>query len=194
MKERPILFSAPMVRAILDGSKTQTRRILKLKPGYTIEEEGDGSLWPWIYDAESDRDCWLDCPYGCVGDQLWVRESFAMATPLMGAGLWPVYRATCHEMDEMGLKWKPSIHMPRSASRILLEIVSVRVERLQDISDADARAEGVKIWADGSCAPDNPYGLTEAGYFELLWTQINGAISWSEDPWVWVVEFKQVQP
>jgi hypothetical protein len=84
--------------------------------------------------------------------------------------------------------------MPRAASRILLEITGVRVERLNDISDADARSEGIRMWAAGACAPENPRGLTEAEYFELLWSQINGALSWQENPWVWVVEFKRVAP
>lgn len=199
MAERPILFSAPMVRAILAGTKTQTRRALR-----------DGTWWNAehgvIRMAPAGLACTgfkrVACPYGQPGDRLWVRETFmhepadycweaSVSIPCRPATT--VYRAD-HDGDTHGAGWKPSIHMPRALSRITLEITGVRVERLQDISEADATAEGVAEWARGACAADNPYDLGPVGYFELLWSSINGRASWDANPWVWVVEFKPVKP
>ena len=196
-KERPIIFSAPMVRAMLAGEKTQTRRSMKLKPHQQIEERDDGAPWPWMYDNERDSDAWLACPYGQPGDRLWVRETFM---DLQGTGVehrpdprGPLHRYA-YQADtlpgsrgdearkEYGLKWKPSIHMPRHASRITLEITAVRVERLQDISEADAAAEGVHT--DPACPAYDAY--------QALWEQINGKGSWDANPWVWVLDFKHV--
>lgn len=198
MKERPILFSAPMVRAILDGSKTQTRRVIKGASGapYT------GALGPNI----------SDCKHGKPGDQIWVRETFRLfdnsnecacfeypcGCPPTGT---PVYRADtlCNES-----KWKPSIFMPRWASRISLEITGIRVERLNDISDADAVAEGIECVGGGaSCYPWKNYGQPQGApqhmhcsspvtSFVTLWTKINGPDSWKANPWVWVIEFKRI--
>lgn len=191
MKERPILFSAPMVRAILDGSKTQTRRIVKSKSpisalGYMVNR-------PEIFDAI--------CPYGKIGDRLWLRETFAEVQkwyaqidlrtninipPQPKNPIEPffIYRADGERSG--AIKWKPSIHMPRRACRIKLEITNVRVERLQDISEEDAKAEGC------SFRPGETDSRCQA--FSNLWTKINGEESWSENPWVWVVEFKRVKP
>jgi hypothetical protein len=175
-KEHPILFSTPMVQAILEGRKTQTRRILKPKP--IANEIVESNQWkrythvsrkeiianPGFYEIKSVH----KCPYGETGDLLWVRETFTE---------WPKgefqFRASTRSGDELG-KWKPSIHMPKVAARIWLEITEVKVERLQDISYADAKAEGVEL-------PHN---------FYELWVKINGYESWMTNPWVWVVKFK----
>lgn len=217
-RERPILFSGAMVRAILDGRKTQTRRVVRLVGADVVEERDDtGTLWPW----QPQHDEWIPCPYGVPGDQLWVREAHAIVPRSaywhdatiphrvhvddMGDEWSAVYRAGW-ERSRPG-RWRPSIHMPRWASRITLEIVSVRVERLQDISESDARAEGVD-WA----AP-HPYGERwtdddredprEVGYppanasfardnLRRLWDSINGKGAWDSNPWVWVVEWKTI--
>ena len=180
MKERPILFSAPMVRALLDGSKTQTRRIVKLK--HRAEDATVAGAFK--------RPEWLStCPYGQPGDRLWVRETHR---PIFGqsCGLIAIdYRADSEEKgermpDHAGRpKWTPSIHMRREYSRVQLEIVAVRVERLQDISEADAQAEGVD---PATCVHHFYNG------FAKLWTGINGPGSWDANPWVWVVEFRRV--
>lgn len=183
MKERPILFSAPMVRAILDGSKTQTRRLCKpaneaalsaVVGPFDCPELGHGHF------GDEEGDLQFLCPYGQPGDRLWVRETFAE----IGARL--TYKADTDDGAHCMVKrWIPSIHMPRIDSRILLEIVSVRVERLQDISDQDAMAEGVDAAA---------YGKSHRYGYSRLWEEINGAGGWAANPWVWVVEFKRVQP
>lgn len=215
MKERPILFSGPMVRAILEGRKTMTRRVVKpdgahhLFPFLDLPGNQTGE-WAWCSSSHVVSKH-IHCPYGQVGDRLWVRESFQ---PLFADGVenhwetdWKTgkgyaisYPATdgIHEYldadDNLTDACKPSIHMPRWASRILLEITAVRVERLQDISEADAQAEGA------------PFELGElerlilgakAKYrsgFCRLWQSINDPGSWDANPWVWVVEFKRVQP
>lgn len=182
MKERPILFSGPMVRALLDGSKTQTRRIVK--PPYTgCLDAGLG--------ANTDL-----CPYGQPGDRLWVREAWAETRPF---GIpWPATMTVYREGDnrtDYGGPWKPSIHMKRSASRITLEITEVHVERLQDISEADALAEGIVRQRDGG------YGLADTTHYHFtdprqsyfsLWEAINGAGSVEANPWVWAVTFRRL--
>jgi hypothetical protein len=200
-RERPIIFSAPMVRAILDGSKTQTRRKVLLGR-WQIEERDDGSPWPWLYDEKRGGDSWLRCPYGQPGDRLWVREKFQ---PLFAEGIdshdgvdWKTgkgyavsYPATdgIHEFvdmdDNLTDACKPSIHMPRWASRITLEVTGIRVERLQDISEKDANAEGVKH------SLHLPGGRFARENFAHLWWTIHGDESWEANPLVWVVEFKR---
>jgi hypothetical protein len=196
MKERPIIFSAPMVRAILAGAKTQTRRVVKLKPWQQIEERDDGAPWPWMYDDNRAADHWVPCPYGQPGDRLWVRETWRPVHggyPDQGAR----YRA---DFDRDQTVWRPSIHMPRWASRILLDVTAVRVERLQDISEADAQAEGViPKWEPGCSGRlmDAFGGFSfrpAASAYAELWEQINGPGAWDANPWVWVVEFKRVTP
>lgn len=189
MRERPILFSGPMVRAILDGTKTQTRRVAM----HTVCGVRVARL---AYDPAPDV---CACPYGVPGDRLWVRETFA---PFSTGGA--VYRADkprfspgAHEV--VGGSWHPSIHMPRWASRITLAITSVRVQRLQDISGADALAEGVSL--DGARLGhdiDIDGGVTAAfaiGRYRELWDIINAArgFGWDANPWVWVVEFRKVE-
>lgn len=206
MKERPILFSAPMVRAILSGAKTQTRRVMKVRC-HSICEGDDGKLWPWSEDAELAEDFWHPCPFGKPGDRLWVRET-CRAEAIGDEGLCGVrYVADGQFMPiantrEASDRWVqlywyrgmegatvPPIHMPRWASRITLEITDVRVERLQDISEADAKAEGVSM-PDGTPTPPDFWSYQQE--FRHLWEQINGPGSWGANPFVWVVTFRRI--
>lgn len=172
---RGILFSAPMVRAILAGSKTQTRRIVKQQPAH--------------YDTPSDLASKLICPYGAPGDRLWVRETF------MDLGACFLYRADATAEQERaivapGQPWKPAIHMPRVASRITLEITDVRVERLQEISPADAKDEGVDVHEH---ADHVSHAWCYVEEFQRLWESINGPGSWDANPYVWVLSFERVR-
>ncbi len=218
MKERPILFSVPMVRAILEGRKTQTRRVAKqfykdyfepdaihqIAPGEFIAWEGkeipDEEFTKSVYHTGSGT----VCPYGQPGDRLWVRECFGW-NPDYPEGIRPCYRADPgHEYD--GIKWKPSIHMPRDASRILLEITDVRVERLNDISESDAIAEGVESWIEDRWksepthykiyhhepGDESTYSSTAKYSFSTLWQSINGPDSWDQNPFVWAITFQRI--
>jgi hypothetical protein len=203
MKERPILFSGAMVRALLDGTKTQTRRAV-------ANVDPDGTVWKSrsrMYGVRPHTSAPPDilewCPYGQPGDQLWVREAFmhepadycweaSVSVPCRPAVT--TYRADFPN-SQPGEGWKPSIHMPRALSRITLGITSVRVERLQDISEADALAEGIVRQADGG------YGLADTTHYHFtdprqsylsLWESINGAGSVEENPWVWGVELRRL--
>lgn len=204
MKERPIIFSTPMVRAILAGEKTQTRRVVKLKPWQQIEERDDGAPWPWMYDDDRADDHWLPCPYGQAGDRLWVREAWRVVWSSdneppreLDAAYRFWYEADAPLQDGYG-KLRPSIHMPRFASRITLEITSVRVERLQGISEADAVAEGVTPkWEPGFSgrlmkAIGGFSFRPAASAYADLWESLHGPGSWDANPWVWVVEFKRI--
>ena len=185
MKERPILFSAPMVRALLAGTKTQTRRIIKPQHLAFFNQDAAAMLSDW-----NER----PLPYGQPGDRLWVRETWHDASSSLHSCA--LYRAD--GIDLHWGKWAPSIHMPRWASRITLEITSVRVERLQEISIEDAKAEGA--WG-----PDDSIVQKVADYFgtdifsanprkafQMLWESINGPDSWAANPWVWAIEFRRV--
>lgn len=205
MKERPILMGAPMVRALLAGTKTQTRRAVKPQP------LGDKPRSAWFEPGvmgwappEIPSQAWhrVRCPYGQPGDRLWVREAFmhepadyvweaSVSIPCRPAST--VYRADFHE-SQPGEGWKPSIHMPRSLSRILLEITAVRVERLQDISEADAQAEGCAVECMTPTGDDSGSAIHGPSGYRALWDAINGAGAWAANPWVWVVEFKRVTP
>lgn len=207
IKERPILFSGAMVRALIDGTKTQTRRAITMPASWdciVYADYGDG-WWPYRSDdGESpnydNNEIPMRCPYGQPGDRLWVRETWAQPAALDPGPT--VYRADYPACVPAGftnlpkadeITWKPSIHMFRKDSRILLEVVSVRVERLQDIGDRDSRAEGVTIedrHMGGYCAGQFLPPAVRA--YRELWEQINGAGSWDANPWVWVVEFKRV--
>lgn len=223
MTERPILFSAEMVRAILAGRKTQTRRLMKVQPyadsivtvkhyhPTVIDRHGDMQPGPEIFGALwGNGEYGIRCPYGAPGDLLWVREAFRYF-PGTGSHLWDgdrEYQAdgavksgrffTAEEWQSRGIKakpeprWRPSIHMPRWASRITLEVKSVRVERLQDISEDDARAEGVAPvgWVDETDVGMSSY---REG-FSRLWDRINGSGAWEANPWVWVLSFERVKP
>lgn len=200
MKERGMIFNGEMTRAILDGRKTQTRRPIKWKQTRCTEigEREDGSKWPWSEDAEHACDFWHPCPFGAVGDRIWVRETWARYNIDQNSHD-IAYRATTPaDWPEEG-RWRPSIHMPRWASRILLEITDVRVERLNAISEKDAAAEGVP--PAGSLLPDYPGTfLTPKGdfatakvAFQRLWESIYGEESWQANGWVWVISFKRVE-
>jgi hypothetical protein len=207
MKERPILFSAPMVRALLAGTKSQTRRIFTAK---------NGGVWPNHNDLPGMKQVVRSCPYGQPGDRLWVRETFVQGwdyDPVTdrikqfdadGKQL-PIqtwYRADGADIGwcdadgwQANTPWKPSIHMPRATSRITLEITRVRVERLQDIDFADAAAEGLHYTSERldrwSADGINWRGTPQQAYRDL-WEQINGPDSWAANPWVWVVSFKRL--
>ena len=223
MKEHPILFSAPMVRAIIEGRKTQTRRVVtvpwfkgkRVVPYSPYCEVFDGKLF---YDTEYDGFVEAEkfCPYGQPGDRLWVREKFQ---PLFasadetedrdyktGKGYKISYPATdgiqeFHDI-ERGLSHRcwPSIHMPRWASRITLEITDVQVEREQDISEGDAEAEGATtMMVDSGGVRSDGLGIDVPCYvdgFASLWDSINSArgLGWDTNPWVWVISFKRVEP
>jgi len=205
MKEHPILLSAPMVNAIFQGQKTQTRRIAKPRRKSSLL---DGTWTDSYVLDDGNRDLLMeDCPFGRVGDRLWVRETFAE----IGCIGWPIdkfeyaYRADfAHNggnwegnADMCFEKWKPSIFMPRSASRIALEITDIRVERLQKISEADAIAEGIEpiVGPDGETYYGN-YAKEDIGIYlppiesyRTLWQSINGSESWANNPFVWVISF-----
>ncbi|HEK2744527.1 hypothetical protein JEP37_02230 [Proteus mirabilis] len=226
MKERGIIFNSEMVRAILDGRKKQTRRVMNNQPctlpEETISVQQDDFNFRWTGDLHNDTSGWFTCPLGKVGDRLWVRETWSVVS---------------HEFDDDGLMidyvpdrptkavrempyghgyytghiiysadgdftwgdddgcidgrscWKPSIHMPRWASRITLEITNIRVERLNDISQSDAIAEGC-WYGRGGGVPDK--AITPSDQFPTLWEEIYGDGSWSSNPWVWVIEFKRI--
>ena len=214
MKERPILFNAEMVKAIISGRKTQTRRVLKVQP----DEDGLLLFLPssrWLDTSERE----YNCPFGNVGDQLWVRETwqgplvdyddaysmFKDPTPYQKVENC-VYKADggpCPEFtdadDELRYGWKASIHMPRWASRIDLLITGVRVERLNDISEEDARDEGVKPagdmlpnYPDTFLTPNGDFATAHVA-FKRLWESIYGADNWQANPWVWVIEFEHLR-
>lgn len=234
MRERPILFNNAMVRAILDGSKWQTRRPVKPQPvqhGHETmrPEPRDGGRWVWmaypsspIAFATGD----MRCPFGAPGEFLWVRECWAKVDynacdgmdrddfvwctkpgDIAPGGHPVIYRATCGGFewdDRPESRWRPSIHMPRWASRLTLRVTDVRIERLQDITEEDARAEGVRkddaavvIDADGKIRSDLSH--TYRGAFAAAWDSIYGKRdpstpeSWTANPWVWVVSFERVE-
>ncbi|STE16474.1 hypothetical protein [Citrobacter sp. wls718] len=208
MTERGMIFNAEMVNAILSGRKVQTRRPIKWKQTRFTEigEREDGSKWPWSEDTENVCDYWHPCPFGAVGDRIWVRETWAEAGA--SAPDLTLYRANYPEHvppqyenvpTVTSICWTPSIFMPRWASRILLEITDVRVDRLNGISEADARAEGMP--SAGELLPDYPDTyLTPVGdfatakvAFQRLWESIYGKENWQADPWVWVIEFKRIE-
>lgn len=223
MKERPIPLNAEMVRAVLDGRKTQTRRIIRASmrtadPQFELHQQSDGSWLPMHTFNESSFDrngCEqpISCPFGAVGDCLWVRETWSVVShafdddglmvdyvpdrPAKAVHEKPFGNGYCsgHVIyaadgdftwgDDDGCVdgrscWKPSIHMPRWASLITLEITGVRVERLQDISQKDAIAEG-----------GTPY--FNINWFAGLWASVYGTESWQANPWVWVIDFKRTE-
>lgn len=245
MKERGMIFNSEMVRAILDGRKTQTRRIMKVQPesnqlGLLLitdsTKHSDIGKYHW---AESNatgnhvRSKLFSSPFGAVGERIWVRETWATLGNEDGCYVdWEdnlckgdersaarIYRASCEQRPgDYGLwsipddaywkphtkehkfegAWRPSIHMPRWASRILLEITDVRVERLNSISEEDARAEGIIDGGCLNCGEPEPCGCANpepdaTDAFAYLWQSIYGQENWLANPWVWVIEFKRVE-
>jgi hypothetical protein len=238
VKERPILFSAPMVRAILEGRKTQTRRVIPFPStgAFVLQETSDGGWWPCVsMDGESADDGTgnevpMNCRYGGAGDRLWVKETFAAWyrtsveypleyekiagnladwAALHGAGgIQIAYRAD--RDDDEG--WRPSIFMPRWASRITLEVADVRVQQLQEITEEDAIAEGVEPYsmtardiADcqiSDCSPQEkelarlmgPGSFSHKFTYQMLWDELNAkrGFGWEKNPWVWAITFKRV--
>lgn len=180
MIEHPILFSAPMIRAILSGIKTQTRR--RYKPRHTDPYEGVTDGAPWWCDEYGDYHA-VPCPYGAPGDRLWGRETFVAGTFNGGGERWVRYRSTDWGQVPDGTKWKPSIFMPRWASRITLEVTAVRFQRLHDISDDDVAAEGLDL-VNGDRRKQDAYAE--------LWDNINGPGQWDKNPFVWAVTFKKI--
>jgi hypothetical protein len=240
MKERPILFSSPMIRALLDGRKSQTRRLVKPGPSQKwLTPRIFGEVRRWAQDG-THPDWWkmavgqpttlihcghemdgghigsIRCPHGAPGDRLWVREAWNLGRALRNCeGTiddemdWPgpipkddprgkrLLDDWClgYAADGGEGKWRPSIHMPRWASRLTLEITAVRVERLQDISHEDVLAEGVApediLASEGARAEGTIRDLYRRG-FASLWSSIHGPGSWEANPWAWVVEFKRL--
>lgn len=211
MKQHPILFSTPMVQAILQGNKTQTRRTRKLEE---INERASDWVNPfgnlhgdkWVFTAEHGeaKQVRVTCPYGQVGDILWVRETWNYKGKTNNVA----YKAD-FDKEILGIcgKWKPSIHMPKAACRIWLQITDIRVERLQNISEQDAIAEGVEKWIEERLRSkpthykvyyyddddDSTYSSSAITSYETLWQKINGKDSWNLNPWVWVVEFQKIE-
>jgi len=216
MKEKPILFNAEMVKAVLSGRKTQTRRVMKPQP-YKYKFGSIGmSVWRWLYKKKyefQEQQNWINaCPYGRVGERLWVRETFT-GCDLPGFGDIP---CIVYDDEWEGDEYKPrearpwarkfgripSIHMPRDASRINLEITDIRVERVQEMTNKDAITEGIRFLDRDSYGMQDNWGLSENNYnvmmsnalssFILLWNSINKkrGYGWDVNPWVWVVEFK----
>jgi len=205
MKEKPIIFSTSMVQAILHGRKTQTRRIVKLKlnkDGEFLHANNHDLAHKEIIEFRQQTGRWFglsgystlaysNCPYGDIGDRLWVREALIESFE-KGKGTVTRYAADgadlCYGWD-YHVRKRPSIHMPRWASRINLEITSIRVERLQDISEIDALAEGVSdnMGIRFQSGDDTPIGM-----YAELWESIHGQGSWDANHWVWAIEFKTV--
>lgn len=213
MKARGMIFNSEMVRAILDGRKTQTRRIVKGTDGavkfckewdingeeiFVVLGEKDHTGMNPVFGA-------ISCPFGAVGDRIWVRETWAEAGAC--APDLKLYRANYPEHvpsiyenvpPAEEIRWTPSIHMPRWASRILLEITDVRVEQLNAISEEDARAEGIIDGGCLNCGEPEPCGCANpepdaTDAFAYLWQSIYGQENWNANPWVWVIEFKRVE-
>lgn len=205
MKERPILFNGPMVRAVLADDKMQTRRTNGLE--YFSRPESDPEGWwcarvvdgqAYMVYKQSPHERAVRCPYGQPGDRLWVRETWAFGIHAIAAqheedGPF-VYAADGTTQGRLGDRWRPSIHMPRHACRLVLEITRVRVERLQAINRIDAIAEGVGLNPSAAdVAMTTPEGESMPRVmFRELWEQINGAGAWDANPWVWVVEFQRL--
>lgn len=169
-----------MVRALLDGQKTQTRRVVNVKPDAELHF-GAGRYY-FLQDEKK----YIHCPFGEVGDRLWVRENFCQYPYELNPQPEDAWYQADGRKPPNFKRWTPSIHMPRWASRITLEITGVRVERLQQISSNDAKAEGVDAPGPGKCW---------VGQFSYLWDSLNAGrgFGWDANPWVWVVEFKRVQ-
>ena len=195
MKETPIIFSTAMVRAILDGKKTQTRRVVRLKR-HPTDHEWHAPFYAknkWCFSAGfglAHKSQTIECPHGKPGDRLWVRETWAYGNNVRPR----VKDEVIYKADDRWcvLKWKPSIHMFKKYARIWLEIVNVRVEKLRDIGIEDVHAEGIERWRDYE-GGTHLSAVTTRNDFQRLWDSINGKKHpWSENPWVWMIEFKRI--
>lgn len=208
---KPIIFSTPMVKAILAGRKSQTRRILKTTREndafYGYSNDPDVS-WPAdygfgvlmgrkYYDNEA-----IKCPYGKVGDILYVRETWCWDYkdyPERTEKYYFYKADTPENYLASGERWYPSIHMPRAAARIFMKITDISVERLQDITEEDAKAEGVDVLKQGPVVTYRNYLNLTTVYanpvdsFRTLWTKINGLESWNENPWIWKISFQRIE-
>lgn len=195
MKEHPILFSGQMVRAILEGRKTMTRRVCKVSPEYrfkglmthSLNNAPPFKLSATFVEPNTNSGVLLDCPYGQVGDHLWVRETWAKdyddSSVRYMADIKHPDKANYANRTRRG--WKLSIYMPRAFSRITLEITKIRTERLQEITQKDAMKEGYDFSASGSASAIE--------WFKTLWDSINGKkYPWESNPWVWVIEFRRI--
>lgn len=194
MKERPILFNGEMVRAILEGRKTQSRRPCKFEADKVYWYKGEtvpkGTYEGFVREAGAPFSLPIKSPFGKAGDRLWVRETFNIG--------WCekiIFKADCKgTAKDVGYErepiWTPSIHMPRNASRITLEVTNVRVERLQDISEDDARKEGAKGVFLGHNDPEGD-DYTYRAAFKDLWNSVYK--NWHANPWVWVIDFAAVK-
>ncbi|EBZ4662803.1 hypothetical protein EBJ67_08255 [Salmonella enterica subsp. enterica serovar Bovismorbificans] len=223
MKERGMIFNGEMIRAILDGRKTQTRRPVKASTSDLLN----------LKELHPHKEYNINCPHGKVGDRIWVRETWALLGNEDGCCVdWNdnlckgdektaarIYRASCEQRagdygmwsipDDADWKphtenekfegaWRPSIHMPRWASRITLEITTVRVERLNAISEEDARAEGIIDGGCLNCGEPEPCGCANpepdaTDAFAYLWQSLYGQENWNANPWVWVIEFNRIE-
>lgn len=201
IKEHPILFSTNMVNAILAGNKTQTRRIIKPQPDcngvrYMQHPPLDWEQYykekwkPYMYDTEEGESIAINCPYGGVGEYLWVRESFCknLSEEVV------IYKA---DYPNEKFKWTPSIFMSRKQSRIILKVNNIRVQRIHDITEKDAFAEGIQWLNNGNCEDCFQWTSDKQSWFDYyadcykyLWNSINGKDSWNSNPWVWVITFK----
>lgn len=192
MKERGMIFNSEMVRAILDGRKTQTRRSVK----FPVHDKNLGcELAGNELAGELSAGNYLNSAFGKQGDRIWVRETWARYN-IDQDSYDMAYRATPPEDWPEEGKWRPSIHMPRWASRILLEITGIRVERLNAISQEDAQDEGMELTGWRPTYSDQDSGgevWTPYDNFARLWDSIYGEGSWKVNPWVWVIEFKRVE-
>lgn len=197
MAEKPIIFSTSMVQAILVGRKTQTRRVVKADGWPEMRDPLQNEITPtewWFSDGMAPLGPFR-CPYGQPGDTLWVRETYALHEEFDGVRAGDIgyywgplyYKTNCDKMDGAG-KWRPSIFMPRWASRLTVQVERVRIQRVQDIDDYDSIMEGVYI--DG----DKPIFFEPRNRFAQLWDSINAkrGYSWRLNPWVWVIEFEVV--
>ena len=217
MREHPLLMKGPLVRATLAGLKTQTRRPIKPQPDDDIVDvEYDAIADLWLGNTQEDNDLgytssWaMRCPLGQDGDRLWVRETWQHFQNVgQRAADFPEYQrfpANCfYRADEsnprtkpLSGKWRPSLLMPRWACRLVLPLVSVRVERVQDITEEDAKAEGVEpvLMRGIGSYPEWMRPTMRGGHqkaFELLWKQIYGDALWDVNPWVWVAEWKEIE-
>lgn len=209
MKFRPILFSTSMVQAILEGRKTQTRRVVRPQPlklnfstALPLNELINNLEWltnKGLNEIRKDANAYVfpKCPYGYVGDVLWVRETWQDYARPDIKDVRFIFKAD--KTDAIGsiIKWKPSIFMPKKACRIFLKIRDIRVERVQEISEDDAFSGGIKSH-EGMCKnylsknSDDWFGdITDS--FQSLWQSINGERSWSDNPWVWLISFERIE-